>query len=94
LQIHTLKPIDQDAIAQASEETGALVTIEEHSIIGGLGSAVAEVLTASKPAPLERIGIQDRFAESGDYQQLLDKYGMSCQDIIKAAKKVLKRKLL
>jgi len=94
LQIHTLKPIDQDAIAQASEETGALVTIEEHSIIGGLGSAVAEVLTSSKPAPLERIGIQDRFAESGDYQQLLDKYGMSCQDIIKAAKKVLKRKLL
>lgn len=93
LQIHTLKPIDHDAIAQASEETGGFVTIEEHSIIGGLGSAVAEVLASSKPAPLERIGIKDRFAESGNYQQLLDKYGMSCQDIVSAAKKVLKRKL-
>lgn len=93
LQVHTLKPIDHQAIAKASEETGALVTIEEHNIIGGLGSAVAEVLASSKPAPMERVGIPDRFAESGDYHQLLDKYGMSCQDIVKAAKKVLQRKL-
>ncbi len=92
LQIHTLKPIDEEAIFKASAETGALVTIEEHSVIGGLGSAVAEVLGALKPAPLERVGIPDTFAESGDYDQLLDKYGMSCQDILNAAKKVLRRK--
>lgn len=92
LQIHTLKPIDNEAITKASEETGALVTIEEHNIIGGLGSAVAEVLASSKPAPLERVGIPDTFAESGDYDQLLDKYGMSCKDIMDAALRVLKRK--
>jgi len=92
LQVHTLKPIDHEAIAKASEETGALVTIEEHNIIGGLGSAVAEVLASSKPAPMERVGIQDKFAESGDYHQLLDKYGMSYRDIVDAAKKALQRK--
>lgn len=93
LQVPSLKPIDVKAITRASEETGAIVTIEEHNIIGGLGSAVAEVLGSSKPAPLERVGIPDVFAESGDYSQLLDKYGMSSQNIVEAAKKVLKRKL-
>lgn len=92
LQVHTLKPIDEEAIFKASVETGAFVTIEEHSVIGGLGSAVAEVLGALKPAPLERVGIPDTFAESGDYDQLLDKYGMSHKDIMDAAIKVLKRK--
>ena len=92
LQVPTLKPLDSEAVTKASEETGALVAIEEHNIIGGLGSAVAEVLGSSIPAPLERIGIPDVFAESGDYNQLLDKYGMSCQDIVRAARAVLKRK--
>lgn len=92
LQIHTLKPIDQDTITKASEETGALVTVEEHNVIGGLGSAVAEVLGSTKPAPLERVGIPDVFAESGDYDDLLDKYGMSVDNIVDAAKKVLERK--
>jgi transketolase len=92
LRVHTLKPIDMEAVAQASKETGALVTVEEHNIIGGLGSAVAEVLGASLPAPLERVGIQDVFAESGDYDQLLDKYGMSVRDIVEAGKRVFRRK--
>ena len=92
LQVHTLKPIDKEAITKASEDTGALVTIEEHNVIGGLGSAVAEVLCSEKPAHLERVGIPDMFAESGDYDQLLDKYGMSIQEIVDAAAEVFKRK--
>ena len=92
LQMSSLKPVDAGAISMASEETGALVTVEEHNIIGGLGSAVAEVLGATRPAPLERVGIPDKFAESGDYDQLLDKYGMSVDDIKDAARKVLGRK--
>jgi transketolase len=93
LQVSTLKPIDAEAIGQASEETGALDTVEEHNIIGGLGSAVAEVLVTSQPAPMERVGIADTFAESGDYGQLLDKYGMAVKDIIAAVRRVLERKL-
>lgn len=92
LRVHTLKPIDKDTIVRAAEETGALVTVEEHNIIGGLGSAVAEVLASSRPAPLERVGIPDVFAESGDYDQLLDKYGMSIQNIVEAARKAVQRK--
>jgi transketolase len=92
LQLHTLKPIDSEAIQKASAETGAFVTVEEHNVIGGLGSAVAEVLASTIPAPLERVGIPDTFAESGDYNELLDKYGMSRQDIVEAVKRVLKRK--
>lgn len=92
LQISSIKPIDTAALRQASEETGALVTVEEHNIIGGLGSAVAEVLASTRPAPLERVGIRDTFAESGDYNQLLDKYGMAVPDITAAAEKVLARK--
>jgi transketolase len=92
LQFPTLKPIDDEAIARAAEETGAIVTVEEHSVIGGLGSAVAEVLGTSIPAPLERVGIPDTFAESGDYNDLLDKYGMSTHHIVDAAVKVQKRK--
>ncbi len=92
IRVHTLKPIDREAIVKASKETGALVTVEEHNVIGGLGSAVAEVLASSVPAPLECVGIPDVFAESGDYGQLLDKYGMSVKDIVEAAKRVFQRK--
>jgi transketolase len=92
LQLSTLKPIDAEAIEKASRETGALVTVEEHTIIGGLGSAVAEVLGETRPAPLERVGIADKFAESGDYGQLLDKYGMAVEDIVATVRRVLGRK--
>jgi len=92
LQIGSLKPIDSEAIENAAGETGALVTVEEHSIIGGLGSAVAEVLGETIPVPLERVGLHDVFAESGDYSRLLDSYGMSVDDITAAAGRALERK--
>ncbi len=93
LQMSSLKPLDVEAVREASEKTGALVTVEEHNIIGGLGSAVAEVLGETRPAPLERVGIADTFAESGDYDQLLDKYGMSVEGIKTAARKAFGRKM-
>jgi transketolase len=93
LEIHTLKPLDRDLLLQATEETGALVTAEEHNIIGGLGSAVAETLSAGRPAPLERVGIQDRFCPTGrDLDRLMDVCGLSVAEIVAAAKRVLERK--
>lgn len=92
LQMSSLKPIDEKAIGQAAEDTGALVTVEEHTVIGGLGSAVAEVLASVRPVPLERVGIGDCFAESGDYEKLLDFYGMGIDDIVRSARQVLRRK--
>ena len=92
IEIHTLKPLDVDIIIRAADETGAIVTAEEHSIIGGLGGAVAEVIAANKPVPIERVGIKDTFTESGQYNELLEKYGMGLEDIIISAKKVMKRK--
>lgn len=92
LALHTLKPLDEELILTAAAETGALVTIEEHSIIGGLGSAVAELLSRDWPALLARVGLCDCFAESGPYEQLLDCYGMSIPDIVSAAIHVLHRK--
>jgi transketolase len=92
LEVHTIKPLDVTRILQAARETGALVTAEEHSIIGGLGGAVAEVITAEYPVPLKRVGIQDRFTESGPYQALLDCYGMSVKDIVNAAQQAVTAK--
>jgi len=85
LEVHTIKPLDVEAVLQAARETGALVTAEEHSIIGGLGGAVAEVVADAYPVPVKRVGINDRFAETGPYPDLLDRYGMSVQDIVGAA---------
>ncbi len=93
INIHTIKPLDVSLIRQAAEETGAIVTAEEHSIIGGLGTAVAEVLGDTHPVPLERVGIADTFTETGpDFESLLDAYGMAVEDIVKGAKRVLGRK--
>lgn len=92
IEIHTLKPIDADIIIQAADETGAIVTAEEHSVIGGLAGAVAEVIVENKPVPIERVGIKDTFTESGQYNELLEKYGMGIKNVIDAAKKVMKRK--
>ena len=92
IEIHTLKPIDVDIIIQAAEETGAIVTAEEHSIIGGLAGAVAEVIVENKPVPIERVGIKDTFTESGQYDDLLEKYGMGVSHIIEAARTALKKK--
>lgn len=92
IEIHTLKPLDVDIIIRAADETGAIVTAEEHSIIGGLAGAVAEVIVEKKHVPMERVGIKDTFTESGQYNELLEKYGMGIEHIIVAAKKVMKRK--
>jgi transketolase len=91
IEMPCVKPIDKQAIQQAAEQTGLLVTVEDHSVIGGLGSAVSEVLTDSCPAQLLRIGLDDCYAESGDHDELLDKYGLSpeciAERVIKAIKK-------
>jgi len=92
LEIHTLKPLDDQMVMAAAQETGALVTAEEHSIIGGLGGAVAELTTARYPVPLERVGIGDTFAESGPYPDLLDRYGMGVTNIVEKAASALSRK--
>jgi transketolase len=92
VEMHTIKPIDSALIVRCARETGALVTVEEHSIIGGLGGAVAECLAEKYPVPLERIGVNDTFAESGPYLDLLDKYGMSVEAIVATAQRAMARK--
>ena len=92
LNNHTLKPMDEKRIIEMAKKTGAAVTVEEHQITGGLGGAVAEVLSRNHPVPMEFIGLQDTFGESGNPDELMEKYGMGAEDIIKAVKKVIKRK--
>ena len=87
INIHTIKPIDKDIIIKAAKETGALVSCEEHNVIGGLGSAVAEVLCGNFPAPLVRIGTQDVFGKSGVPKLLLEEYHLTAKEITEAAKK-------
>lgn len=89
INMASIKPIDQEIIIKAAEETKGIVTVEEHSIIGGLGSAVAEVLSENQPAKLKRIGTVDSFGESGDGSQLLEKYGLSVDNIVKISKELL-----
>ena len=86
IHLHTIKPIDKDILLKASIETGHIVTVENHSIIGGLGGAVAEVLSESEPALIKRIGIEDKFGESGSLDDLFTKYGLTCENIVKEVK--------
>jgi transketolase len=92
LNMFTIKPIDSEAIIQAAEETGAIVTAENHNIINGMGSAVAEVLVENRPVPMERIGVQDSFGEVGPYEYLADHFGLTSPAIVAKAKKVFQRK--
>lgn len=92
LNMATLKPIDVEAIVKAAEETGCIVTAENHNIYGGLGSAVAEVLAEHAPVPMARVGIRDCYGECGKYDELLDKYKMSPRHIAEAARSVLQKK--
>jgi transketolase len=89
---HTIKPIDKLTLASSAKETGAVVTVEEHQIIGGLGGAVAEALAESYPVPMEFVGMPDSFGESGQPAELLEKYGMTVKSIKEAVKTVLKKK--
>ena len=92
IDMHTVKPLDRDAISRAAAETGAIVVAEEHLVDGGLGVRVAQVVAETHPCPMEFVGIQDRYAESGQPEELLDKYGLVARDITLAARKVLARK--
>jgi transketolase len=89
---HTIKPIDVETIVWAAKLTGAVVTLEEHQVMGGAGSAIAEVLAQHYPVPIEMIGMQDSFGESGEPAQLMKKFGMDTESIKAAIKKVLTRK--
>ncbi len=92
VDVHTLKPLDRDGIVTLLEQTGAAVTIEDHNIIGGLGSAIAELSVEECPVPMKRLGIQDCFPRSGMPEPLLDYYKIGVADIVAAAQAILKRR--
>lgn len=92
INMHTLKPLDKQAIIDAARTTGAIVTAEEHQLAGGLGSAVAEVIVTECPVPMRMIGINDTFGESGTPQELLTAYGLTAEDIVAAARSLLRAK--
>ena len=92
IEMPCVKPIDKDVIIEAAKNTGAIVTVEDNNILGGLGGAVAEVLSENCPVLMKRIGINDCYAESGEESELLDKYGISVSAIVNAAENLIKRK--
>lgn len=92
VHIGTIKPLDQEIIVRAARETGAIVTAEEHSIIGGLGGAVAELLAEEHPTPVKRVGVRDRFGTSGKAEELLKYFGLTAEDLVEAAREILARK--
>lgn len=89
---HTVKPLDQESILSAARKTGRIVTAEEQNILGGLGSAVTEAVSESYPVPVARIGVRDTFGESGEFKELMTKYGLTSHDIVKASKKLVASK--
>ncbi len=94
VNVSTIKPIDREAICKAARETGAIVTVENHSIIGGLASSVAEVVTEECPVPVEKVGVTDVFGESGSNEDLTVKYGLSVDSVVEAVSRVLAKKRL
>lgn len=92
INIHTIKPLDDEAILNSVKKTGCIVTAEEHNFLGGLGESVARVLAKNHPTPQEFVATKDTFGESGTPEQLMDKYGLNAEAIIKATKKVIERK--
>jgi transketolase len=92
INIHTIKPLDKKAIIKSALKTGCVVTAEEHMLNGGLGDSVAQILSRELPTPLEMVGVNDTFGESGTPRQLMEKYGLTAKDIVKASNKVIARK--
>jgi transketolase len=92
LNMHTLKPLDEDSIVKAAKETGAILTVEEHVRQGGLGSRVAQVVAENQPVPMSFITIEDCFSSSGQPEELLAKHGLTAENIVKEAKALVKRK--
>ena len=92
IDMHTLKPLDEQLLERAARATGAFVTIEEHSVLGGLGGAVCEALSQRRPAPVLRVGIPDRFGESGAYAEILSRAGLDVAQIVAAARRAITMK--
>ncbi|PJB89093.1 transketolase, partial [Candidatus Peregrinibacteria bacterium CG_4_9_14_0_8_um_filter_44_15] len=92
INMHTIKPLDQETILKSAQKTGCVVTAEEHQKAGGMGSAVMEVLAQNYPVPVEMVGIDDTFGESGNPSELMEKYGITSKEIIEQALKVIIRK--
>jgi len=92
IDMHTVKPLDRDAVARAASETGAIVVAEEHLVDGGMGVRVAQAVAETHPCPMEFVGIQETYAESGQPDELLDKYGLMARDVAAAVRKVAGRK--
>jgi transketolase len=92
INIHTIKPLDEEAVLKSVAKTGCVVTAEEHNRIGGLGDSIAQLLARNNPVPQEYVAVNDSFGESGTPDQLMKKYGLDTEDIIKAVNKVIKRK--
>ena len=92
INIHTIKPLDSDIIIKAAKETGAIVTAEEHSVIGGLGSAVCDVVSENCPVPVIKVGVNDEFGKSGPANDLLDAFGLRAVNIVEAAKRAISLK--
>lgn len=89
INLHTVKPIDKDIIIKAAKETGAIVTAEEHTVLGGFGSAVSEVVIQNYPVPLKMVGVQDRFGMSGEPDELFEYFGLKAKNIVSAAKEAI-----
>ena len=89
VNVRTIKPLDEEMILRCARETGAIVTVEDHSIIGGLGGAVAEFLSEKRPTPLKRLGVQDQFGDAGEFDWLIQKYEMDVPNIVAAVKHVI-----
>ena len=92
VNVHTIKPLDEETIVKLTHETGAVVTVEEHQIAGGLGSAIAELLARELPTPMEFVGVHDQFGQSGEPKQLIEHYHMGVSHIVSAVKKVAAKK--
>lgn len=92
VNLHTIKPLDKELIVRCAQETGAVVTVEEHSVVGGLGGAVAEVLVENAPVPMIRVGLKDMFGESGKPEELIVKYGLTAEEVANSVRAVLRRK--
>ncbi|OHA58288.1 MAG: transketolase [Candidatus Vogelbacteria bacterium RIFOXYD1_FULL_44_32] len=90
--LHTIKPLDMETIHRVAANSGAVVTVEEHQVVGGMGSAVAESLAKTFPVPIEFLGVQDKYGQSGEPGELLEHYGLGVKDIVGAVKKVIGRK--
>lgn len=92
VDMHTIKPLDKELIIRSAEETGAIVTVEEHNVIGGLGAAVAEVIVKNSLVPVEMVGVEDQFGRSGPGEELLRLYGLTAENIMEKTKKAISRK--